>query len=198
MNFKKAKIEVMAASVSIVSMLLAACSGNNKTKTIPPTAKTIPPIEKQNIVFINSDSLLAKYEYFKDIKTKMEKKSKAAESELAGKEQAFKREVQQYQQQANSLSADQRTATEQRLARKQQELQTYSQNAGAAFQNEQAKEQAALYDKVADYLKEYAKSKGYKLILTYQKGNSAILFGDQSLDVTKEVLEGLNKAYKKE
>lgn len=197
MNLKKAKIEVIAASVFILS-ILAACSGNNKTKTTPPTAKIGPPIEKQNIVFINSDSLLAKYEYFKDIKTKMEKKSKAAESELAGKEQAFKREVQQYQQQANSLSADQRTATEQRLARKQQELQTYSQNAGAALQNEQAKEQAALYDKVADYLKEYAKSKGYKLILTYQKGNSAILFGDQSLDVTKEVLEGLNKAYKRE
>ena len=53
-----------------------------------------------------------------------------------------------------------------------------------------------LYDKVADYLKGYAKEKGYKMVLTYSKGNSAILFADESLDVTKEVIKGLNEAYK--
>lgn len=196
MNLKNIKIGVIAASVSVVSVL-AACGGNNEQKATPAAAKT-GDVAKETIVYVNSDSLLAKYEYFKDIRSKMEGKGKAAESDLAAKQQAFQREVQQYQQQANTLSADQRAATEQRLARKQQELQAYSQNAGSAFQNEQAKEQAALYDKVAEYLKGYAKSKGYKMVLTYQKGNSAILYGDESLDVTKEVLDGLNEAYKKD
>ena len=94
------------------------------------------------------------------------------------------------------MPADQRATTEQRLARKQQELQTYQQNAGAALQNEQAVEQEKLYNKIADYLKVYAKDKGFKMVLTYQKGNSAILFADASLDVTSQVIVGLNEGYK--
>jgi len=94
------------------------------------------------------------------------------------------------------VPADQRATTEQRLQRKQQELQGYQQNAGAALQSEQATEQEKLYNKVADYLKVYAKNKGFKMVLTYSKGNSAILFADESLDITSEVIKGLNEAYK--
>ncbi|MDB5021455.1 MAG: outer rane chaperone Skp, partial [Pedobacter sp.] len=151
---------------------------------------------KDQIVYVNSDSLLTKYEYFKDLKTKLDGKSKAAQADMGAKTQAFQREVAQYQQQQSTLPADQRASTEQRLARKQQELQSYQQNAGAALQNEQATEQEKLYDKVADYLKTYAKTKGYKMVLTYSKGNSAILFADDTLDITSEVIKGLNEAYK--
>jgi outer membrane protein len=42
-----------------------------------------------------------------------------------------------------------------------------------------------------------AKEKGYKMVLTYSKSNPSILFADESLDVTKEVLVGLNAEYKK-
>ena len=127
---------------------------------------------------------------------KLDGKSKSAQDDLAAKQQAFQREVAQYQQTQNTLPADQRATTEQRLARKQQELQAYQQNAGSALQNEQATEQEKLYNKIADYLKVYAKDKGYKMVLTYQKGNSAILFADPSLDVTSEVIVGLNEGYK--
>ena len=35
------------------------------------------------------------------------------------------------------------------------------------------------------------------MVLTYSKGNSSVLYADESLDVTKEVVAGLNEAYKK-
>ncbi|RZJ81515.1 MAG: OmpH family outer membrane protein [Flavobacterium sp.] len=198
MTISTKKISSIATAVAIATALTA-CGGKD-AKTDANTTKTetaaVSPTDK--IVYVNSDSLLTKYEYFKDLKVKMETKGKAAEGDLVSKQQAFQREVQQYQQQQATLAADQRAATEQRLARKQQELQAYQQNAGAALQNEQAKEQEALYNKVADYLKGYAKTKGYKMVLTYAKGNSAILFADESLDVTTEVLKGLNEAYTKD
>ncbi|RZL34715.1 MAG: OmpH family outer membrane protein, partial [Pedobacter sp.] len=138
-----------------------------------------------------------KYDYYKDLKVKFEGKSQNAQADMQAKTQAFQREVAQYQQTAGSLAADVRKATEERLGRKQQELQTYQQNAGGALQNEQAVENEKLYDKVAGYLKVYAKEKGYKMVLTYAKGNSAILFADESLDVTSEVIKGLNADYAK-
>lgn len=194
MKITTLKLSSIATAVAIVSVL-SSC-GNKESQTAAKTTGTTVSADEK-IVYVNSDSLLTKYEYFKDLKAKMETKGKAAESDLAAKSQAFQREVQQYQQQQNTLPADQRASTEERLSRKQQELQSYQQNAGAALQNEQAKEQEVLYDKIADYLKGYAKAKGFKMVLTYAKGNSAILFADESLDVTSEVIIGLNEAYTK-
>ena len=197
MKISNLKVGSLATAIALVSVLTAC--GNKEAKTDSTADKTATTVStEEKIVYVNSDSLLTKYEYFKDLKSKMESKGKNAEADLVAKQQAFQREVQQYQSQQNTLAAEQRAATEQRLARKQQELQAYQQNAGSALQNEQAKEQELLYDKVAEYLKTYAKSKGYKMVLTYSKGNSAILFADESLDVTSAVIIGLNQAYTKD
>lgn len=196
MNIKTLQFGKIAAAVALISVM-AACQ-NKDTATTTPTKTTEAGTvsTKDQIVYVNSDSLLTKYDYFKDLKTKLDGKAKSAEQDMGAKTQAFQREVAQYQQQQQTMAADQRASTEQRLARKQQELQAYQQNAGAALQNEQATEQEKLYDKVADYLKGYAKTKGYKMVLTYSKGNSAILFADESLDITSEVIKGLNEDYK--
>ncbi|ACU03083.1 MULTISPECIES: OmpH family outer membrane protein [Pedobacter] len=190
------KLSSIATAVAIVSVM-ASCQNKETKGTTTKTTDAVAVSDSEKIVYVNSDSLLTKYQYFKDLKVKLDGKSKTAQSDLVAKQDAFKREVAQYQQQANTLPADQRAATEERLARKQQELQAYSQNAGAALQNEQAAENEKLYDKVADYLKVYAKKKGYKMVLGYSKGNGTILFADESLDVTSEVIIGLNEAYKK-
>ncbi|TKB99416.1 OmpH family outer membrane protein [Pedobacter cryotolerans] len=197
MKLNTLKVSSLATAIALVSVLTAC--GDKESKTDTSATKTTTTVTAENeIVYVNSDTLLSKYQYAKDITAKMESKGKAAESDLVAKGQAFQREVQQYQAQANSLAADQRAATEQRLQRKDQELKAYQQNAGTALQNENAKEQEALYNKIADYLKTYSKSKGYKMVLTYSKGNANVLFADESLDVTNAVVKGLNDAYAKD
>ena len=96
------------------------------------------------------------------------------------------------------MPADQRQTTEQRLQREQQDLQTHQQNAAAQFQNERSVDAGKVYDKIADFAKLYAKEKGYKLVLMYSKANPTIIYGDQTLDVTTDVIQRLNDAYAKE
>lgn len=197
MNRTISKIAKASAGIAFMIAVVACNKPESKSGgTVSTATKESATAATGGIVYVNSDSLLNNYEYFKEIKSKFEGKSKKAEADLKDKGAAFQREVAAYQQGANTMSADQRKETEQRLARKQQELQVYQQNAGAALQNEEAAENEKLYDKVAEYLKKHAKDKGYKMVLTYSKGNSAILFADESLDVTKEVIKGLNEAYK--
>lgn len=197
MKINTLQLGKIATAVALVSVMAACQDKTAAPTTTTKTTETGTVSPKDQIVYVNSDSLLTKYDYFKDLKTKLDAKSKSAQNDMGAKTQAFQREVAQYQQQQNTMPADQRAATEQRLSRKQQELQAYQQNAGSALQNEQATEQEKLYDKVADYLKGYAKTKGYKMVLTYSKGNSAILFADETLDITSEVIKGLNEDYKK-
>lgn len=188
--------KISKAGIGLALAIAIVSCNKEQGKTTTATSTGAAKDESAEIVYVNSDSLLNNYEYFKEIKGKFEDKSKKAEADLKNKGAAFQREVAAYQQGAQTMSADQRAQTEERLARKQQELQVYQQNAGSALQNEEAAENEKLYDKVAEYLKKHAKDKGYKMVLTYSKGNSAILFADESLDVTKDVIKGLNEAYK--
>ena len=190
-----ANLSKVAAGLVIAAAVISCGKEQPKTNTSVTTSTTN---KSEAIVYVNSDSLLNNYEYFKAVKNVFQEKSKKAQSDLTAKGTAFQKEVAQYQQNAASLSADQRASTEERLARKQQELATYNQSAGNALANEEAIENEKLYNKVSEFLKGYAKSKGYKMVLTYSKANPTVLFADESLDVTKEVLAGLNDAYKKE
>jgi outer membrane protein len=185
----------LTSLVAIIVIVSVVASCNEKPA---PAASSAPADKTGLILYVNSDSLLNNYEYFKDIKTLFEDKSKKAQADLTSKGQAFQQEVAAYQRSANTMSADQRATTEERLARKQQELATYNQNAGNALANEEAAENEKLYNKVSDYLKVHAKEKGYKYVLTYSKSNPVVLYGDETLDITKEVVAGLNAEYKKE
>ena len=198
MKLNTLKFGGLVTAIALVSVISACGNNDSKTTTTAAKPEVKVDVDVDKIVFVDSDSLLNQYEYFKVLKNKMEAKGKSADNDMKAKGQAFQRDMQKYQSEAAGMTAEQRAATEERLSRKQQELQAYQQNAGTAFQNEQAKEQELLYNKVADYLKVYAKNKGYKMVLKYQKGMGDILFADPSLDVTSEVIKGLNEAYTKE
>lgn len=94
------------------------------------------------------------------------------------------------------MSASERQATEERLARKQQELAQLNQNASASLAQDEQTEMTAVYNAITDYLTKHAKEKGYQYVLTYSKTNPAVIYADEKLDITKEVVEGLNKEYK--
>jgi outer membrane protein len=183
-------------AIAIVATF-AACNNQPKTDSKTSAAPVSTP-EKAEIVYVNSDTLVHNYEYAKDMSKRLQDKGKAANDDVVSKKQAFQREVGDYQKGAQSMSAEQRAPIEQKLQRKGQEIQAYEQNASAEFQNETQSEQSKLYDKIADFAKQYAKEKGYKLVLTYSKANPTVLFGDPSLDVTADVVKRLNDLYAKE
>src|SRR5690606_31679214 len=154
------------------------------------------PADEEKIVYINSDTLAEKYEYYKDVRAKLEEKIKKAQSDLQSKGQAFQREVAEYQQKAGTMSASDRQATEERLARKQEELGRLDQNASASIAQDESTEFTNVYNTITAYLKKHAEEKGYTLVLTYSMSNPTVLYADQKMDITEEVIAALNKEYK--
>lgn len=169
----------------------------NQNKTADQSAQ-VSAAGPTKIVFINQDTLVFKYEYAKDMRKRLEDKGKSAQNDVGSRQQALQREGADYQRNANTMSADQRSSTEQRLQREAQEFQQYQQNAGAQLQGEQSDEMKKLYDKLYTFTKQYAKDNGYKMVLTFQTGNTNLLYADPSLDVTNDVVKKINDAYAKE
>lgn len=181
----------------LVAASVVACN-NKPAATTAATTTTTTTADKGTTVYINSDTLLSKYNYAKDMQTRLTDKGKSAESEVTSRQQALQREIAEYQKIAATLPADKRQTTEQRLGREQQEFQKFQQSASADFQTDQAKETEKLFDKLTEFAKTYAKEKGYKLVLTYSKNTPGVLYVDPSLDITAEALKTLNDAYAKD
>lgn len=97
----------------------------------------------------------------------------------------------------NNMTIGQVRAVEEDLARKQQNLQLFEQSISQELMNDQARINKELYDRVTAFLKEYGKQKGLMVVLKFDP-TSDLLYAYDSLDITNEVLEGLNAAYQKE
>jgi len=183
------------------AVLAAAVISCNNQGTSPSAASTSGDSTQANtekIVYVNADTLLEKYEYFKDIRARLEEKAKKTQADLQSRSTAFQRDVADYQQKAATMSAAERQSTEERLARKQDELARHNQNASSSFAQEEAEENEKLYARITEYLKKPSKENGYKMVLSYSTSSPAVLYADESLEITNEVLEALNADYQKE
>ncbi|MEI2271472.1 OmpH family outer membrane protein [Sphingobacterium sp. ML3W] len=181
---------------------IVSCNQGAKTQNEPSkndsnaVSKESQGSNKDKIVYLNSDSLSEKYQYFKDIKSKLENKVKKAQADLQAKSAAFQREVADYQKNAATMSAADRQATEQKLARKQDELARLDQTASSSLAKDESEEFNNVYNKITEFLKKHASDNGYKLVLTYSKSNPTVLYADPSLEITNEVIKQLNDEYK--
>lgn len=196
MNKLFSNITKLTLGLAVVATA-ASCNQNTPAASTTKNDSTAVSSEKvtNKIVYVNADSLSDKYVQFKDIKAKLEAKAKKAQTDLQSKGQAFQRELAEAEQKAATMSASERQATEERLARKQQELAQLNQNASASLAQDEATELSTVYNTISDYLKKHAQENGYEYVLTYSKTNPAVIYADQKLDITKQVIEGLNKEY---
>ena len=188
----------MTLGLAAASAMMVACNQKASDGTTAAPTNTEVATAKPEIVYVNSDSLLANYEYFKDVRTRLQGKAEKKEKDLRAQAESFQKEVQRFQQNAASMTQQQAAATEQRLMQKQQQLQALQQSSGNELMTEESEEMNKIYDRVEEYLKQLSTEQGYKMVLTYQRGNSAILYGDSTLDVTSQVVDALNKTYASE
>jgi len=146
-------------------------------------------------VYVQVDSLLKNYEFFKDTRKELENKNFQLENELTTKGRSLQNEVAFFQQKAQTMTPDQARSTEAQLMKKQQDLVAYRDQSAQALGMEEARKNEELYKNIRAYIEKYNKENGYEYVLGYSLGGG-ILFANPSLDVTQKILDGLNKEYK--
>jgi outer membrane protein len=151
--------------------------------------------EMPKIAYVNSDTLLEYYDFFQDKRTELESKAQKLQADYETRAKGLQSEIASFQRSAGSMTMNQARAIEEDLMKKQQNLVQYQQNLSTELMQEEAKVNEELYGKVAEYLEEYGQDQNFKVVLTYTK-NSGVLYADDSLDITKVVIEGLNERYR--
>ena len=147
------------------------------------------------IAYIDVDSLLSNYAFYQDLSEEMMRKEENYRLVLAEKAKKLEKEVDDFNKKFNNgvFSSQERVDSERnRLARKQQSLQEESDK----YRKELAIESNANSQKISEaidkYIKEYNKTHGYNMIVS----KAATMYADENLNITAQILEGLNAAYK--
>jgi outer membrane protein len=148
------------------------------------------------IVYVNTDTLLNNYLYYKDVVKEFENKRFALENDLQKRSASFQNEVALFQRrvQAGGMSEDQAKGTQAVLQKKEQDIMQFRDNAAGNLQGDQAKKTEELLNNITVYLKKYNSSDKFDMVIGYSKGGG-VLYAKEDLDITQEVLKGLNDEY---
>ena len=167
-------------------------SGVTKTFTAEESASGLLPI-----AYVNVDSLLLNYNYSKDLNEIIIKKQENSRASVNQKLRSLQTEMQDFQRKVenNAFLTRERAEQEQaRLMKKQQELQDFDNRLAQELVSEQQRLNEQLRDTLVSQLRVYNKDKGHQVILSNTMGDNILLAGD-AYDITKEVIEYLNKNY---
>jgi outer membrane protein len=146
------------------------------------------------VAFINSDSVLKHYDYLKANAEVLEAKKAKVEQDYINRAKSLQGEIEAYQRNVNNMTVGQVRAVEEDLGKKQQNLQLYEQSITQELMNDQSKLNQELYQRITAFLKEYGKEHGLHVVFKYDT-TSDILYGEDILDITEDVIAGLNAAY---
>lgn len=164
----------------------------SKVEAIPSSSDTSAVNLK--VAYINSDSVLKHYDYLKVNREQLEAKTKKMDQDLRNRTVGLQNEIKAYQRNVSGMTLGQARATEEDLGKKQQNLQLYQQSLQQQLMQEEAKLNKELYDRITVFLKKYGQEKGLQVVLKFDP-TSDVLFGSPGLDITEEVIKGLNVAY---
>lgn len=146
------------------------------------------------IAYINTDSLVEKYEYHAELREKLEEKAKALEADLAQRQKALEENLTILQEQAPRLNEQQLQQAQQELMSKDQELRLYSNQKSQELAVENDKLNLAIKDDMDDILENIKEEFDLDFILSYDP-SSILLAANDSYNITDIVVQRLNKKY---
>lgn len=146
--------------------------------------------------FINADTVFARYEYAKKAKASGEGRVANYQKTYQQKVEAFQKEYSDYMEKAGAggYTKEQGLAIESGLQKKKDEIMVMEQNQEKVM-SELDNSTIQVQKKIYDYLTKFNKEHGYYCALAYTLTGGGVLGINDSLDVTSQVLAGLNAEY---
>ncbi|MCR5192823.1 MAG: OmpH family outer membrane protein [Bacteroidales bacterium] len=152
------------------------------------------------IAYVNTDTLMAKYQYAIELKQKLEQASEKQAS-FAKQEEQLQAELQNYQKNADNLTLAQQQEKERDLKARYEKLARLEQQYASTLPQEQKKlqeESDKMTNAVYNFIREYNEAnQQFDYILSKSFTSSPILYGKEVLDITDEIVKGLNDEYEK-
>lgn len=182
------RVLLLAATVAFVS-----CGSANKEEKVIANPEATAAL---NIRYIDLDSINANYNLVKDFNEINLRALNKLESAQRTKQQELQKRATEIENKARNngyISQSTYEADLQRFQQQQREAEVYLGRLQEQAQQDAYDQSVALQDSLNNFIADYIKTHPYDAILYKAAG----AYFNPELDITKEVVEGLNARYKK-
>lgn len=188
-------LSIIAVVAAVAALILSLTTPKNNQKPVE-SSDGIQAVAG-DIVYLRLDTLMMQYDMYSDLQSAFEAKAQTVDSDLNKKARKLESDIKNFENSINKGLLT-RSAAEQQNNSLQQR-QANLQNEAAQKQQELAEESQVLLNQVMfaiqTYLEEYNKEHNFAAILTTTAASNVVMVGAPALDITQQIVEGLNAEY---
>ena len=185
-----------------VGVLFYLYFGSKKTKTATDNTSvqkdsTGSPVSQSHceIAYFEMDSVAANFEKAKEMKTELEKKEDKINEEMGRLQNAYQQKFVFLQQHGSTMTSAQTESARVDLAQLEQGIKDTKASLDQEYNNYYVQAQQEILAMIRKFCAEYNKDKKYAIIVSNEPG--LIFYKDSTMDITKDLLKGLNEMYVK-
>lgn len=155
--------------------------------------------EGVTVAYVQMDSLLNNYSLYNELRVQFNQNQQRLESNLASKSRTLETKAADLQSKMEQRLVTQRQAEDmqRQLMQEQQNLIALRDEMAGKLMSDEQVMNKQIYDSIQSYLSDLNKKHNFKVILSTTTGGP-VLLADSTLNLTKAVIDGMNKRYKGE
>ena len=147
--------------------------------------------------YVELDSLYSNVTVIKQRKKELESEQKIITQEYESSYRVLTAERDEFLKKGNAITQQEAETFQGKLGKKQQDIEASKQSKSQHLAEKGAKIMEDMQSKVKSFMKEYNKSKNFSYILATGTGLDYLFYKDSTLNITSEVIKGLNDQMKK-
>ncbi len=168
---------------------------SSDTESDSSLVETVPPIgSNARIVYVDAAVLNEEYQFISEKYEELEKEQMRIESQIERKMRAAESRYLELEAQAATMTPSMLQDAQVELQNLQEDITRFQEQAANDFRKKEAATQEQFFGNISSFLTKFNDDGRYDYVLTYQIGGQILLAND-SLDITDEVIRGLNEEY---
>ena len=182
--------------VAVVVFGVISLTGKNSANVETANGEATEAVAKGAIVYIDLDRILMEYDMANDLRSVVETKAQNIMAEINRRGKKLENDVVEVQNKIDKglMTRSVAEVQGQKLQQQEAEFNNYAAQKQQEIQEEQVVMMNQLGDAIQTYLQKYNEEKKFAMILT-NSGGAPVITADPALDITDDVLAGLNEEY---
>ena len=189
-------ISIVALAAATVFGVLSLSKGGKNVEAAVEEAASDAVASKGDIVYIDLDRILMEYDMANDLRSVVETKVQNIEAEVTRRGKKLENDVKEFQEKMNKglMTRSVAEVQQQKLMKQEQDFNNYAAQKQQEIQEEQLVMMNQLGDAIKTFIDSYNAEKQYAMIIT-NNGGSPVVAANPALNITDDVLAGLNDEY---
>ena len=176
-------------------------TGNKKpsvvAKTSPLVASASGAVQAAVVAYVDMDSLNNSVPYIKEKKKELEAEQRQIQAEYEAAYRQLEADKNEFLKKGNAITQQEAEEFQGKLMQRQQQVEAKKQSMGQNLASKGSTIMEDIQRKLKEFFSEYNKDKKFAYIFATGTGLDYILYKDDALDITDDIVKGLNEKMNK-